>query len=419
VRLTAARLFAGAALCASVASPAASSAPLDRLSLSPLVRVTDFGANADDIGDDTSSFARALAAAHERGGCVSVTAGTFLVSHLPLFSGQRVCMIGAGAGKSIIRHAAPAESALFDSSASAGANVVSVFVLRRLTIHGSMSSVNRQVSAIDIRVESGEISQCEFTSTTKAAIRLRAVNRYFLIEKNDLHDFQRHSGLPGQDTTAILINKDIASTGFVRVSGNSFWMSVPPPGAGDSVGGVAVNPDLDKNQRVEIHNNVFRHMGQDVSGNTTGAIYLYKNADGSSIHHNKILNSYAIAISVQRTSRYTVFRNLIAGEGRLGPNSSGAIRVSGRVPVTPLTLGRIHDNIIRNVPSQACISAYFDAGGEMKDLRIEKNQCEDARNGLSGSYVRGLFLRKNSFARIAERRCSVENSTDTIGKCGP
>jgi hypothetical protein len=316
-------------------------------------------------------------------------------------AGDVVIIHGAGQGLSTLLHKASATASMLEADAA----ILEYFELKDLTIDGNSSNItDRTISPIDVQAKNLLIKDCEITNSIKAGIRLRGITYKAIIENNWIHDMAAHSTVAGEDTTAILINKDYDSDGVVWVINNKIEQTSAPVGAGNSIAGIVVNPDASYEQETHILHNTLRYMGQaGAHGNNITPIQIYQNGSGSVIDGNKIFDSYWGGIKVQRSSHVKIINNIIDGEGTIytGTESPG-INISGRSTVRISEDILVQGNSVTNVPTMSGgIICNFDSTGEVYNLQIRNNYIDNVDAGISVIYpLESLIIDGNIIENI-------------------
>jgi hypothetical protein len=377
-----------------------------------VANVKKYGAVGDGSTDDTDAIQAAVSAAD--GGTLMFPPGTYVLSSVELMNRARIRLLGAGQGKTILKHANGATAAMF----KAAPQVVAQFEAQSMTMDGNMNGVGAwAVSAIEVQADRLLVQDVEATRTVQQAISLLSTTRTSVIRNCWFHDLQLHGRTRNEDTRAVNVDHLLASDGDVWFVGNSVQMSSPPTGGGNSVGGFRSEGTL--NTRLFFWNNVFRNVGQDWPQEYLAAIDIYRNGDGSIIWQNQLFNSYYDPIRVMRSNNVQVVDNLIDGEGRLGPNAGGAIHGEGREPDVPMHAIVVRGNTIRNLPHLSAIRGEYDADGPASDVEVSNNTISGTLEGISFSYVRGPFtVSGNDISHLASQddaaAVRVENNDPSV-----
>jgi len=145
-------------------------------------------------------------------------------------------------------------------------------------------------------------------------------------------------------------------------------------------------------------------------GNPIAGITMYRDCDGL-IAGNRFRDITHAAIRAHRSSRLTIERNTVIGQGRLGATGCYAIAIQDRAPEEPCSELTVRDNVVRNVPDMAGAFAVFaghKAGCRFSQVAVTGNRAENAREGFFLARLDGVVLKGNRTERVAKPRVLVD-----------
>lgn len=329
---------------------------------------------------------------------VIVPAATCVSSSFLMPTSGAIFLSGAGQGVSTIKLAASATAPIFQSVAGTTPAFVG---FEHLTLDGNASNqTTHATGALEVSANSVYLHDVELTNSNYA-LRLRRIIHQAWIGGNKFRDQALHTGVPGEDTAAILVSGPGNTTGEIWIVDNLFVQTSPSATAGNGVQGIVVGVGNAVAQPLHITGNTLRYMGQDVAGtsNFIAPIQCYSTCDGTEIRGNKIFNTYYGGIKVQRSSNVSIIDNLISGEATIGATLSACIEMSGRAPLVAMANMQVRGNICRSVPNLNGMSATFDSGTEMTDFIIENNQLIGTKSGIDVSYALGVISLRNNIIK--------------------
>ena len=358
--------------------------PLDQIS--PWLDVRQHGAQCDGTTDDTQAFLRAIT----QNKPMLVPAGTCIIDTLALANGTQFVMRGAGVGRTILQHKAPATGEMFDQT-TAGESL-DYFYLADLSVDGDDDNqTNWELDVVAVRVDHALIENVEFFDSKRAAVFFPQINNLAIIRDSWFRDMSIHGGTAGQETMAVRVDKDnitgSAANSLFVMTGNKIEQTTAPTGAGNSSGGLLIVPDDGFPQHALVTGNDFVNIGQEIAGNIIAPIDCYRECDHSIIAHNKIRNLYTQGIMWQRSSNVQIVHNRLEGEGDMVGGRYG-IGAANRSPNAAKSQMLIQGNIITGTTADHCIRAFWNnVGTEFSDLDISGNLCQGAEGGIQ---VRGV-----------------------------